>query len=77
MGITSNSENRRLSEPVVRKAIATSDCIIDAIGAPFLISGSEASLTAVYPDMKAAILARYRLATDAIECDYCSIYAAK
>jgi len=74
LGISSDAASRKAGEGLVGRAIDESDCIVDAVGAPFFGVGPESSITLVFPQFTSQLDREFRVVTDALDCDSCAVY---
>jgi hypothetical protein len=76
LGLGSSPTNHEASAPIVREAVETSDCVIDAIGKPFFGAGVTATIGAVYPEVVPTLAKRYHVVPGALSCETCTVYVA-
>ena len=72
IALTANPTNLASGKPLVWDALADSDCVVDAVGAPFF--GSDPGIASVYPDAQAVLEADYRRVDGVFDCDSCAIW---
>jgi len=74
LGLTTDDVSRARGLPYVERALAQSDCIVDAVEAPFFGFGAGTSLATVYPALVPTLERDYRKVDDLIDCAACTIY---
>jgi hypothetical protein len=74
LGLTANPQNRESAEPLVRASLDRSDCVVDAVGAPFFGVPAAGSIRTVYPALARVLDADFRVAEGVIDCDECTVY---
>ena len=75
IGLTANAENLALGVDMVEDAVATSDCVMDAVGSPFF--GSAEPLVTSYPQTAEMLDSRYRAYEHILDCESCTLYVAR
>ena len=75
IALTANPANKESGEPLVWAGLRNSDCVIDAVGAPFF--GSDPSITVVYPEAADVLESDYRLVPGVLDCDSCGVWVRR
>lgn len=77
LSMVSNEKIRDVNEPIIANAIGKSDCVVDAVGAPFFGFGPDKSLLSVYPQFSDTIGSDFAIARGVVDCDSCTVYIRK
>lgn len=77
LGISSDAASRDAGAGLVERAIDESDCVVDAVGAPFFGVGPESSITLVFPQFTSRLNSEFTVVQGALDCDACTVYLRK
>jgi hypothetical protein len=77
LGLRIDPEVRNANAPLVEQALAESDCVVDAVGAPYFGPGVEASILSVYPEFADILDDDFTIAPNALDCESCTVYVRK
>jgi hypothetical protein len=77
LAISSDPTSRAAGIAIVRKGLADSDCVVDAVGAPFFGVGPESSLPLVCPEFATSLKDDFRVAKNAVQCSSCTVYVRR
>lgn len=77
--LTSTSKNSTSGYELVLRAVEdpATDCVIDAVGAPFWGVTGALSLATVYPQIRSLLDQEYRKAAGAVQCEVCTVYVRR